>query len=303
MSSSSNVLKRCDVETLRPEPQPLANPPETTSTHSEDATEPMEVDKAPMRRTLRKRKEKVVKHLKRGANEKEMKSFQKRVFRIPLEKPFEEVYFTHRLWMFSRETKETEEDIRRIFYEAIDKMKNMITLKKKSDPGKFAEPCMVKVGAVCNKQTNQLCLTLIDPPVHYNPIPFIKPQTSSRRSDDPRLIAACHCRLEYETEYSTSIETHTPTSIDITNPKSIDNHIEESIDSSSDDWENDYYNPTLAEHSARPSTRATPHREKNDEDYEEERATGYKGICTEEDRLLHHSSWTRNATSIDTHHH
>nr|VDD30936.1 unnamed protein product [Brassica oleracea] len=80
----------------------------------------MEVDKAPMRRTLRKRKEKVAKHLKRGANEKEMKSFRKRVFRIPLEKPFEEVYFTHKLCMFFRETKETEEDIRRMFYEAID---------------------------------------------------------------------------------------------------------------------------------------------------------------------------------------
>ncbi|KAF3564028.1 hypothetical protein DY000_02015451 [Brassica cretica] len=131
-------------------------------------------------------------------------------------------------------------------------------------------------GAVCNKQTNQLCLTLIDPPVHYDPIPFIKPQTSSRRSDDPGLIAACHCWLEYETEYSTSIETHTTTSIDITNQKSIDNHIEESIDSGPDDWENDYYNPTLAEHSARPSTRATPHRKKIDEDYEEERATVYK---------------------------
>ena len=43
-----------------------------------------------MRRTLRKRKEKVAKHLKRGANEKEMESFQKRVLRIPLEKPFED---------------------------------------------------------------------------------------------------------------------------------------------------------------------------------------------------------------------
>ncbi|KAF2580649.1 hypothetical protein F2Q68_00004809 [Brassica cretica] len=108
-------------------------------------------------------------------------------------------------------------------------MKNMITLKKKSDPGKFAVPCTVEpskesftfvdcsqrnsgeivkalkvqignalvrvdfhvldiklnwnssllfkraflstVGAVCNMQTNQLCLTLIDPHVYYNPIP------------------------------------------------------------------------------------------------------------------------------------
>ena len=44
-----------------------------------------------------------------------MESFLKRVLRIPLEKPFEEAYFTHKLWMFFRETKETEEDIRRMF--------------------------------------------------------------------------------------------------------------------------------------------------------------------------------------------
>ncbi|KAF2549660.1 hypothetical protein F2Q70_00020531 [Brassica cretica] len=93
---------------IEPQPKPSSNPPETTSTHSEDAAEPMEVDKAPIGRTLRKRKEKVAKHLKRGANEKEMESFRKRVFRIPLEKPFEGAYFTHRLWMFFRETKKTE---------------------------------------------------------------------------------------------------------------------------------------------------------------------------------------------------
>ncbi|KAF3497034.1 hypothetical protein DY000_02052318 [Brassica cretica] len=128
------------------------------------------------------------------------------------------------------------------------------------------------VGAVCNMQTNQLCLTLIDPHIHYDPIPVIKPHTSSS------LIAACHCEAEYETEYSASIETHTPTSID--SQKSIDNHLEESIDSSPDDWENDYYNPTLAE----------------------ERATEYQGICAEEDR----NATSINITipiSIDTHHH
>ena len=132
------------LNALRPQPKPSANPPETTNTHSDDAAEPMEVDKAPMGRTLRKRKGKVAKHLKREANEKEMESFQKRVFRIPVEKPFEEVYFTHRLCMFFRETKETEEDIRRMFCEGREKMKNMITLKKKSDPGKFTILCTVK---------------------------------------------------------------------------------------------------------------------------------------------------------------
>ena len=132
------------INALRPQPKPSANPPEATSTHSEDAPEPMQVDKAPMGRTLRKRKEKFANHLKRGANEKEMDSFLKRVLRIPPKKPFEEAYFTHRLWMFFRETKETEEDIWRMFHQARYKIRNRITLKKKSDPEKYAIPCLVK---------------------------------------------------------------------------------------------------------------------------------------------------------------
>ncbi|KAL0847168.1 hypothetical protein Bca101_020414 [Brassica carinata] len=59
-----------------------------------------------------KRKKKVPKHLKRGVNEKELASFRKRVLRIATEKPFEEAYFSHRLWMFFRETKETEKTSR-----------------------------------------------------------------------------------------------------------------------------------------------------------------------------------------------
>ena len=104
----------------------------------------MEFDKVPTGKTLRRRKNKVAKHLKRGANEKEKESFRKRVFRIPLDKPFDEAYFTHRLWMFFRETRETEEDIRRMFGEAIEHVRKKITLKKNSDPGKFAIPCTVK---------------------------------------------------------------------------------------------------------------------------------------------------------------
>ncbi|KAG5388423.1 hypothetical protein IGI04_029964 [Brassica rapa subsp. trilocularis] len=201
--------------------------------------------------------------------------------------------------MLFRETRETEDDIRRMFCEAIERMKNMITLKKKSGPGKFAIPCtrilggivrdlevhignvlvpvdfhvldiklnwnssmlfgrafLSTVGAVCNMQTNQLCLTLIDP-------------------------------------MFTTIIFHA-TSIDSSNKKSIDIPKEESIDSSPGDWENDYYNPTLAAH-----TRDTIHTEEYDEDYEEERAIEYKAILDEEDRILHHSSWKRNAPSID----
>ncbi|KAF3604723.1 hypothetical protein F2Q69_00033513 [Brassica cretica] len=159
--------------------------------------------------------------------------------------------------MFFRETRENEEDIRRMFCEAREKMRRRITLKKKSDPGQFAIPCTMQgiefphalcntgasvsilprvmadhlglqignalvpvdfhvldiklnwnsslllrraflstVGAVCNLQTNQLCLTLIDPNDHYDPIPIKKPQTISRRINDPSIIAACHCRDE-----------------------------------------------------------------------------------------------------------
>ncbi|WZZ14780.1 hypothetical protein YC2023_107869 [Brassica napus] len=39
----------------------------------------------------------------------------------------------------------------------------------------LGRPFLSKVGAVCNLQTNQLCLTLIDPHVHYNHIPGKKP--------------------------------------------------------------------------------------------------------------------------------
>ena len=86
------------------------------------------------------------------------------------------------------------------------------------------------VGAVCNLQTNQLCLTLIDPNAHYDPIPVKKPQMSSRRINDPGIIAACHWGAEYETEYSASIETHTGTSIDSGHQKSTDIPHEESVD-------------------------------------------------------------------------
>ncbi|KAF3561610.1 hypothetical protein DY000_02015748 [Brassica cretica] len=119
------------LNALRPKPKPSENPPEAVRTPSEDETDSMEVDRVPTGRTLRRRKEKVAKHLKRGTNEKEKESFRKRVFRIPLDKPFDEAYFTHRFWMFFRETRETEEDIRRMFCEAREYMRKRVTLKKK----------------------------------------------------------------------------------------------------------------------------------------------------------------------------
>ena len=38
---------------------------------------------------------------------------------------------------------------------------------------------MVTVGAVCNMQTNQLCLTLINLDVHYDPVKVVRPRTSN----------------------------------------------------------------------------------------------------------------------------
>ncbi|KAF2549156.1 hypothetical protein F2Q70_00021864 [Brassica cretica] len=119
------------------------------------------------------------------------------------------------------------------------------------------------VGAVCNLQTNQLCLTLIDPTAHYDPIPAKKPHTSFRRINDPGFIAACHCGAEYETDYSASIKTHSTTSIDSTHRKSTDTYTEESVDSRPDNWEIDYYNPIMAVNDAPPETPDDPY----DEEY------------------------------------
>ena len=123
------------------------------------------------------------------------------------------------------------------------------------------------VRAVCNLETNQLCLTLIDPNAHYGPIPVKTPQTISRRINDPGIIAACNFGAEYETEYSASIETHTSTSIDSGLQKSTDIPHDESVDSCPYDLENDYYNPTITAYTKQ-----------------------HMHILDEEDKLLHHSS-------------
>ena len=92
---------------------------------------------------------------------------------------------------------------------------------------------MATVGAVCNMQTNQLYLTLINPDFYYYPLRVVKPQTPNNRVNTG-FIAACHCDFEdeYETEYSGSIDSRTPPSIDIAIHQPIDNHPGESIDSS-----------------------------------------------------------------------
>ncbi|KAG5388812.1 hypothetical protein IGI04_030353 [Brassica rapa subsp. trilocularis] len=132
------------INALKPPPKPLASPPEPKPNPLNSSPEPVQEDQETEGRRLWKRKEKIPKNLKREAKDKEMDGFTKRILRIPIGKPFDEAYFTHRLWMFFRETKVTEEDIRRMFHQVKEKMRHMITLSKKSNPGKFAIPCVVK---------------------------------------------------------------------------------------------------------------------------------------------------------------
>ncbi|KAG5397465.1 hypothetical protein IGI04_019279 [Brassica rapa subsp. trilocularis] len=93
------------INALRPPPKSLANPPEPKPNSLNSSPEPVQEEQENEGRRLRKRKEKIPKNLKREANDKEMDGFTKRVLRIPIEKPFDEAYFTHRLWIFFRETK------------------------------------------------------------------------------------------------------------------------------------------------------------------------------------------------------
>ena len=53
---------------------------------------------------------------------------------------------------------------------------------------------MATVGAVCDMQTNKLCLSLIDPTVYYNPVRVVKKLTGYMEiGDDPGFIAVCYC--------------------------------------------------------------------------------------------------------------
>ncbi|KAF3488052.1 hypothetical protein F2Q69_00052447 [Brassica cretica] len=115
--------------------------------------------------------------------------------------------------MFFRETKETEEDIRRMFHHVREKMKQRITLKKKTDPGKFAIPCVGK-GI---EFPHPLC----DTGASVNLVEL---------GNDLSYIAACHCGAEYETEYTESIDTHTVSSIDSNESPTTDERYPTSLD-------------------------------------------------------------------------
>ena len=66
---------------------------------------------------------------------------------------------------------------------------------------------LATVGAVCDMNTNRLCLTLIDPDVHYDLVRVVRQHVNLVEfGNDLGYIAACHCGAEYETEYSESID-------------------------------------------------------------------------------------------------
>ena len=65
------------LNALRPKPKPSDNPPEIVKIPSDDGEDSMDVDRVPTGRTLRKRKEKVEKHLKRGLMKRKRKVSKK----------------------------------------------------------------------------------------------------------------------------------------------------------------------------------------------------------------------------------
>ncbi|KAF2545386.1 hypothetical protein F2Q70_00021633 [Brassica cretica] len=203
-------------------------PIDNISEKSEDAAELMQVDQDTMGRTLRKRKEKVPKHMKKGANDKEMESFRKRILRIPLDKPFEEAYFTHMLWMFFTETKETEEDIRRMFHQI----------------GNALVPVDFHVLDINLNWNSSLLLRRA----------FMAITGYKEIGDNPKFIAACHCNHEADeesitTKHELSINEKFVATIDNDHANEINDFLEGSINS----WENDYYQPCFAVNTATPS--------------------------------------------------
>ena len=90
---------------------------------------------------------------------------------------------------------------------------------------------LATVGAVCDMNTNRLCLTQIDPDVHYDLVRVVRQQVNLvELGNDLGYIAACHCGVEYETEYSESIDTHTVTSIDSNESPTTDERYSTSLD-------------------------------------------------------------------------
>ncbi|KAF3577487.1 hypothetical protein DY000_02031623 [Brassica cretica] len=255
------------LNALRPKPKPSEQPPDTVRTPSVDGDDPMEEDRVSTGRTLRRRKEKVARHLKRG--------LMKRKRKISKRESSEFLYISHSRKLITttdcgcssekpERKKKTLGELQGIEFphalcdtgasarilprvmadhlglkvESSQELFTFVDCSQKSSGGivrdlevqignalvpvdfhvldiklnwnsslLLGRAFLSTVGAVCNLQTNQLCLTLIDPNAHYDPIPVKKPHTIPRRINDPGIIAACHCGAEYESDYSESIDT------------------------------------------------------------------------------------------------
>ncbi|XP_056854786.1 uncharacterized protein LOC130504220 [Raphanus sativus] len=99
---------------------------------------------------------------------------------------------------------------------------------------------MATVGAICDMNTNRMCLTMIDPDIHYDPVKLGKPPTKTvEKEDDLGIIAVFHCEVEYETEYSGSIDNISTSSIDTSESEEIDTNHGPSIDRRTPDDELD----------------------------------------------------------------
>ncbi|KAF2545532.1 hypothetical protein F2Q70_00022140 [Brassica cretica] len=185
---------------------------------------------------------------------------------------------------------------------------------------------MATLGAVCDMNTNRLCLTLINPDVHYDLVRVLRQQVNLvELGNDLGYIAASHCGAEYETEYSESIDTHTSLSIDSNESPMTDEHYPTSLDGNQpvdhftlpdqcytdiafqqpnkkgcDDysigsWADSGFHESFAVETVIPSFNEDP-TEEYDEDYWKERALE---IAMHDERYSSHSFNNTSPSSID----
>ncbi|KAF3581331.1 hypothetical protein DY000_02031593 [Brassica cretica] len=112
---------------------------------------------------------------------------------------------------------------------------------------------MATVGAVCNMQTNQLYLTLIDPNV-YDRVIVVKPHMSSLEIGDyPGFIAVCYSdsRAERKSDGESSIDTQPERSFENRFEATIDKNLETSIDSWADEDHRESFVNSTATHTKR----------------------------------------------------
>ncbi|KAF3508328.1 hypothetical protein F2Q69_00007887 [Brassica cretica] len=136
--------------------------------------------------------------------------------------------------------------------------------------------------------TNRLCLTLINPDVHYDLVRVVRQQVNLvELGNDLGYIATCHCGAEYETKYSESIDTHTASSIDSNESPTTDEHYPT--------WAESGFLESFAVETVIPSSNEDPI-EEYDEDYWKEIAIE---IAMQDERYSRHSFNNTSPPSID----